>query len=122
MWCFRVKPDSYIKQVFVKYMLDSIVEKSMGLASGSAREFFRKGDFGNQNICSGSESIQMAFSDYVLPIIEQQSNLDSEQDILSEIRDTLLPKLLSGELTPSPTAIKEKAEKAEKAAIGLSNA
>tara|TARA_R110002074_G_scaffold349634_1_gene520348 strand:- start:136893 stop:138302 length:1410 start_codon:yes stop_codon:yes gene_type:complete len=98
MWCFRSKSDSYIKQVFVKHVLDSIVERSMGLASGSAREFFRKGDFGNQKICSGSISIQKAFSDLVLPIMEQQSNLDSEQDNISEIRDALLPKLLSGEL------------------------
>jgi type I restriction enzyme S subunit len=42
--------------------------------------------------------------------------LSKEIESFEQLRDTLLPKLLSGELTLSPTAIKEKE------AIGLSNA
>ncbi len=58
----------------------------------------------------------------VMPINKQIAELEQQLVTLAETRDTLLPKLLSGELTLDPATTKEKAEKAEKAAIGLSNA
>ena len=105
MWCFRKKDKSYLSQTYVKFMLDSIVERSMGLASGSAREFFRKGDFGRQAICIGNEAIQAIFSDTVFSLMEKQAQLSDEVQILENTRDVLLPKLLSGEL--ATTAIPE---------------
>lgn len=98
MWCFRAKDKSIASQSFIKYMLDNLVLKNQGLASGSAREFFRKGDFGNQQVVIGSSDIQRQFEMNVLPSIEKMSLIASEADVLTKLRDTLLPKLISGEL------------------------
>jgi type I restriction enzyme S subunit len=67
-------------------------------------------------------SCEMESISVLSDLLEKQIEQRVENFTLRKLRDTLLPKLLSGELTPSPTAIKEKAEKAEKEAIGLSNA
>jgi type I restriction enzyme S subunit len=98
MWCFRAKRNSFVSQVYTKYLLDFLVVKSVGLASGSAREFFRKGDFGSQKICIGSEEIQAAFYKVVMPIFEKKASLVEENQILETLRNSLLPKLLSGEI------------------------
>ncbi len=99
MWCFRAKAKAHTSQAFVKYLLDFLVSKLTGLASGSAREFFRKGDFGNQMICIGNEAIQSAFSKQVTPLLNSMASLEEQSQTLTQLRDSLLPKLLSGEIS-----------------------
>lgn len=98
MWCFRAKKNSRAHQSYVKYMLDMLVSKSIGLASGSAREFFRKGDFGNQKVCVGDELIQSQFQLICSKWTEKKAKNAEQLDSLTKLRDTLLPKLISGEL------------------------
>jgi type I restriction enzyme, S subunit len=98
MWCFRPIKDSGISKAFVKYMLDTLIVEKMGLASGSAREFFRKGDFQNHKIVIGNKSIQTVFSQMAFPLLQKQATNGSQAERLANIRDTLLPKLLSGQL------------------------
>lgn len=98
MWCFRPKVSSFVKRVFVKYMLDILVQKKIGLASGSAREFFRKGDFTSALICIGNSLIQGLYSELAFPTLEKQAKNSEQSEELSNLRDFLLPKLLSGEL------------------------
>lgn len=98
MWCFRAKIDTGVKQPFVKYMLDIAVSKSLGLASGSAREFFRKGDFGNQEICTGTNDIQYYFDVLCSQYLVKMGKNSAQIETLTKLRDTLLPKLISGEL------------------------
>lgn len=99
MWCFRPKIGSSISKPQTKLLLDRLAPLVAGLASGSAREFFRKGDFENQKICFGSDSIMKAFKIIVSPLFDKQSNTFSQNIRLSQLRDSLLPKLLSGELS-----------------------
>ncbi len=101
MWCFRAKDSSIVTQPFTKYLLDELVMNSRGLAAGSAREFFRKGDFGNQEICIGNESIQNIFFNNTVSLLDQMAKLTEENQTLISTRDTLLPKLLSGEIDVS---------------------
>jgi len=98
MWCFRAKGESGVKQPFIKYMLDSVVLKSLGLASGSAREFFRKGDFGNQLVCTGTNEVQHFFDELCSQYFLKMSKNSAQLETLTKLRDTLLPKLISGEL------------------------
>ena len=98
MWCFRPKQASDISRPQVKFILDTLIAKTSGLASGSAREFFRKGDFQNQTICFGSKEIRKLFAEKTTPIFEELSSLIAEQRLLGEMRDALLPELLSGKL------------------------
>ncbi|MBE9397654.1 restriction endonuclease subunit S [Pontibacterium sp. N1Y112] len=98
MWCFRTKNQNIVSQSFVKYVVDLVTERSLGLASGSAREFFRKGDFGDQFVCWGNETVQACFDSLCTKYLEKMGKLDSEAIRLQELRDLLLPKLISGEL------------------------
>ena len=65
------------------------------------------------------EIIQNIFMVFFFPIIQKIEMIVREEKSLEELRDTLLPKLLSGELTLEAATTKEKAEKE---AMGLSNA
>lgn len=98
MWCFRPKPNSEISKSYVKYMLDFITPLKLGLASGSAREFFRKGDFQTHQLCLPSNSVLNAFDQIAFSYLNKQAQNNSVNVSLSKLRDTLLPKLMSGEL------------------------
>ena len=52
-------------------------------------------------------AILQEFSQRVLPFIKQTENLQSQLRLLTEARDRLLPKLMSGELTLEARAEKE---------------
>jgi type I restriction enzyme S subunit len=98
MWCFRSKNKSNFSQLLVKLYLDNFIDSKMGLASGSAREFFRKGDFQSHRLCFATPSLTGYFSTSYSVILEKIQNNLVQIEVLSELRDTLLPKLISGEL------------------------
>lgn len=52
-----------------------------------------------------SKSIHREFDSRVLNLWEQIFTLECEQTYLEELRDTLLPKLLSGELSPTQAEV-----------------
>lgn len=99
MWCFRTKDHANTSQVFIKYLIDIIAERSLGIASGSARAFFRKGDFQKQLVCFGSKKIQHHFKLLAFSLLKMQANNTLKNINLMKVRDQLLPKLLSGELS-----------------------
>ena len=53
----------------------------------------------------GRVHIMFTFDSIAQPIFSQIRNLRSENDRLANIRDTLLPRLMSGELDVSDVAI-----------------
>ncbi|MDY0292527.1 MAG: restriction endonuclease subunit S [Desulfuromonadaceae bacterium] len=55
-------------------------------------------------LISGSKNLMMRFYEVVNPQIQQMICLNAESSQLGELRDTLLPKLLSGELSVSAAA------------------
>ncbi|MCG7644349.1 restriction endonuclease subunit S [Alteromonas sp. Cnat3-28] len=97
MWCFRPKIESKVGKGFTKFMLDSIIDKSRGLASGSAREFFRKGDFQQQRIPVSKIELTEIFEKIAMSNLVLQASNCSQTEVLKDIRDSLLPKLLNGE-------------------------
>lgn len=98
MWCFRSKNTGKVSQVFVRHLVDFLVNRSMGLASGSARNFFRKGDFENQTFVLGNGLLQNAFEETCQPIMELCASNAAQSQTLAETRDYLLPRLISGEV------------------------
>ena len=55
------------------------------------------------------EALMVYFSEKVKPYYEYINSLKSENDSLAELRDTLLPKLLSGELSVADAMVEAKA-------------
>ena len=97
MWCFRPKSKSqsrfYLNQA-VEYKVKSVI----GWASGSARSFFRKSDFQSYDILWPPEEIQAVFEEVTSSIYKKLSSLYEQNIGLSQTRDALLPKLISGKL------------------------
>ena len=55
------------------------------------------------------EALMVYFSEKVRPYYEYINSLKSENDSLAELRDTLLPKLLSGELSVTDAMVEAEA-------------
>lgn len=98
MWCFRTKKEENMPQSFVKYLLDYLTPSKLGLASGSARAFFRKGDFQTHLICLAPQKTLKEFDRTAFSGLLKKSNNNFQSTQLANLRDTLLPKLMSGEL------------------------
>jgi type I restriction enzyme, S subunit len=97
MWCFRPTSD-FLSRTFLNLAVQKKVEEVMMWASGSARSFFRKSDFKNHEILIPSDELLLAFENIAGPMFLGVSNKSAESETLSKLRDTLLPKLISGEL------------------------
>jgi type I restriction enzyme S subunit len=94
------------------------IEDLAGKASGSAQQNLNKSLVSEHKFLIPSDLALTAFETIASRLIDKWQQNSEENIVLSETRNTLLPKLLSGELTLS-SATKENAEKE---AIGLSNA
>jgi type I restriction enzyme S subunit len=79
---------------------DAMVEAMTGLAGGTSNSHqrIRPGDFLSLLCCIGTKPVQSAFSGVVEALLSMSLALRSESRSLSATRDTLLPKLISGEL------------------------
>lgn len=97
MWCFRPK-SCMPSRAFLNLSVERKVDEVMSWASGSARAFFRKSDFKKHTVMVPSNSLLRAFQRNVEPLYGRISSNSAESEELAAIRDTLLPKLLSGEL------------------------
>ncbi len=77
-----------------QYLLQSIV-------TGSAQPKFNKTNFKSLKILIPDKRTLSAFNDAYMPIYEQITLFHMENVRLSNLRDTLLPKLMSGEIDVS---------------------
>lgn len=76
-----------------------------GIKSGSAQPKFNKTDFKNLPIILPPKELLMRFHSLVLPMFESIEKNNSENRKLNCLRNTLLPKLMSGELDVSEVEI-----------------
>ena len=72
-----------------------------GIKGGSAQPKFNKTDFKNTSLLLPPVKLLSRFHDLVSPMFELISRNQAENKRLSAMRDTLLPKLMSGELDVS---------------------
>lgn len=96
MWNFRSKSGS--GQLFLNFLVKKIVQENIGAASGSARDFFRKDYFRNIDFILPNENVLKGFDKQVCSIFDQIDKNLTETRILSQIRDSILPKLMSGKI------------------------
>lgn len=72
-----------------------------GIKGGSAQPKFNKTDFKNTSVLIPPKDILTRFHETVAPMFETISQRQAETSRLAELRDTLLPQLMSGELDVS---------------------
>ncbi len=56
-------------------------------------------NLGELNVILPSKSVLIAFNNVITPLWEKQLSITKNIKWLTQLRDTLLPKLLSGEIT-----------------------
>lgn len=96
MWCFRAFDACY--QNFLNHRLLDVIEENLSGASGSAREFFQKSVFYEISVAlPPSELIEM-YNLQVDPLFNKMESNREQIQTLENLRDTLLPKLMSGEV------------------------
>ena len=97
MWRIRSKNNS-IGQMFIYYSFSNKVKEITSWVSGSARGFLRREDCRKLKIIMPPEKICDRYEKIAsLSFKKRTSNIVSNM-LLVEIRDTLLPRLVSGEL------------------------
>jgi type I restriction enzyme S subunit len=98
---FRVIPHGVSETHFVYYLLRHLMpilieiardKQTTGLGHITVQDMKRT------QVLAPSESVMQAFSERVAPLYDRKLNNDLESRTLVALRDTLLPKLMSGEI------------------------
>jgi type I restriction enzyme S subunit len=96
-----VVPNNNAGTAFVYYFLKNALPTIENMASGSTfKEISASAMRKVPAIIPDDESLQ-EFADFCEPLFEQQRTLEAENRFLAALRDSLLPKLMSGELDVS---------------------
>ena len=83
---------------FLKRVLLCAREKLQNIAVGAAQQNINQGILKSHRVIVPSGELATAYSKHVATADEQQTQLAHQSRTIAEIRDPLLPKLLSGEL------------------------
>lgn len=105
MWNFRAVDQNY--QGYFNFLVDELIQLNIGSASGSAREFFRKDFFYDRKIIIPDLEVIHKFNEINYPSFEKISSNIAENGLLSNLRDTLLPRLISGELEVNESLLEQ---------------
>lgn len=101
MWRFRTRDADNVPQIFLNYMVQEAQRISQNWGNGSAREFYRKDSFSKIKVIMPSYEYLQKFNRLVLPLFNCISRNAVENERLIDTRDSLLPKLMSGEIRVS---------------------
>ncbi len=89
-------PPRYLHLYLVQ---DSMKSFLMGMSAGATRHAITKGLLESIDVLKPSVSVLAAFEQFTAPLFAQIDANRTQSRTLASLRDTLLPKLLSGELT-----------------------
>ena len=99
VFSLRTNPEltfpSFLYQLLKSYPLQGYVD---ALSSGSVQRGIRMGSLKEYKFSFSNYEVQKKFNEIISPLIRKISSNLKETRILISIRDTLLPKLISGEL------------------------
>lgn len=100
-----VVPNENIGTAFVYFLLKQLLPTIENMASGSTfKEISGSGMKSVPVVIPDYASIRL-FNDFCLPLFKEQEALEAENRRLANLRDTLLPKLMSGEIDVSDVDI-----------------
>ena len=93
-----LKPKSGISNYFLLHWCESNLDEIKNRASGTTFAEISKAAFRPIPAIQPSDYVMQKFHEFMAPIYERVLISSKEMDTLAELRDTLLPKLISGEL------------------------
>ena len=97
---FNMHPTQNISSEFLYILLLSdVFQQYVKIhAQGGVQQGIRMASLKEYRMAIPEDSLLRKFDDIVMPIISRIKNNDDQSDSLAELRDALLPKLMSGEL------------------------
>lgn len=96
-----VIPNENISTAYMYFLLKNLLPTIEGMASGSTfKEISGAAMKSVPTVMPDADTIQL-FSSFCEPVFNEQEILEAENQRLSALRDSLLPKLMSGELDVS---------------------
>lgn len=110
---FSLRPSDKISSVYLYNLLlsEGVQDYSVQMSSGSVQKGIRKRDLERYTFALSNDNIEDYFEELVSPLQNKIHNLRDENLKLVELRDTLLPKLMSGEVElPDELEVDEHAE------------
>ena len=84
--------------IYFTFLQDSFRQRVSGFATGTTVLALPKDTFDLLQVVIPSAPVRSRFEEVAIPILNRCSLLAKEIEVLAELRDTLLPKLISGEL------------------------
>lgn len=96
-----VVPHSNVGTAFVYYFLKNALPTIENMASGSTFKEISGGAMRTVPAIIPDDERLLEFTDFCEPLFQQQRTLEAENRSLAALRDSLLPKLMSGELDVS---------------------
>lgn len=69
------------------------------IKKGAAQPFVSNGDIAKLPLMWPGDNVVHAFLDIVVPVLKKKEQNDAETNALAQLRDTLMPKLISGALS-----------------------
>jgi len=100
---FNLRPGSSISSEFLYLLLlhSDMQEYAINLASGSVQKGIRMADLKRYRFALPTTSDMGKLTNLWAPLIRQIKNNEDVSDRLAELRDTLIPKLMNGEIDAS---------------------
>lgn len=100
---FTMRPNELVSSEFLYLLLlnDDMQEYSISLASGSVQKGIRMADLKKYKLPLPTPTEMERLTDLWRPLITKIKQNEAESDNLTILRDTLLPKLMSGEIDVS---------------------
>lgn len=96
--CYSLVAEREEDRYFVYFLMDAILNNLMSRTHGTVFDTITKRTLNEQDIVLPPESEREKFYSQVNPLMEQIKENQRENENLEETRDTLLPKLMSGEI------------------------
>ncbi len=106
----RPKKEIYAALVTMQLFDIQFVEYANVRSTGTRMPRASWKDMAEYQVVLPEDDLIESFNSLVQPLLSSFSVRVNENNVLSEFRDTLLPKLLSGEITPDNTPSKKEAE------------
>lgn len=96
--CYGLRHKEMVADAFVYFTALRAVEQLQAMAHGSVFATITKKTFDGIDVVQGSHSVMMAFEAEATRLLSRVHQLTEENQTLATLRDTLMPRLMSGEL------------------------
>jgi len=84
--------------IFISLIVTDVYDQVVNIGGGSAQPNISSSQIENCRFVVPADATILSFTNYIDPIMKKWLSNIKESELLAAIRDTLLPKLISGEL------------------------